>query len=348
MATRFSIQPYQTPRTLVSAPVSRTSQRSAPARPSASGGPIQRAASAVKGVASGIFGAVPSGSLTGNIGSNVSFGGGSSGGFGGGGSSGGGSAPRSFGGGGGSSAPAPQPVPQGPTEEQITKEMVANEILKQAQDFLEQLKARGQTVNPYVDITPEKVLEFSAQAEKELGPYYAEQLKLAREEFLTDLGYAKEDIERTEQELERKYGLQVRQLSEELAETGFAQSGRRLFQERQLSEEAQRNIEQKRREAAERLGLKASEFTKEFGSEALKDANVPQIGPSPRALPGEFSFERLPGETRPLYTLSPSVYGGITGAKEFEKRGALRDRGSQLEEAYRTKKAVEQQRTLTL
>ena len=78
--------------------------------------------------------------------------------------------------------------------------------MKQAKDLLDEIKARGGTVNPNIEITPETTAEFMKIAEKEIDPYYTTQLKLAREGFLSSVGYDADQVAQSEKQLQAKYG----------------------------------------------------------------------------------------------------------------------------------------------
>ena len=203
---------------------------------------------------------------------------------------------------------------------------------------LDELQKRGQTVNADIEITPERVAEFMRQAEgtldiflpyaeKEILPYYKNQLKLAREGFLRGLGYGKDQLLRTEQDIERKFQKTFQQIGESAAERGFALSGARQREEREFTEETQRGIEAVRRQFGFEAGGEARKFAQRFGT-----ANVP-----------EFEIQE---EGRPLYELSPSTYAGITGEQEFQQRAATLSRASELEKAFRESQSIEQQRKI--
>ena len=135
------------------------------------------------------------------------------------------------------------PTPTSPTQTDPYEQLI-----KVIQDLMDKLIKMGQVLNPNIEITPEKAAEFLAKAQTEIDPYYSSQLKLARESLLSSIGYSKEQILTNEKDLERKYGINVRQLGEQAAEQGFALSGIRQRAEQQLATETQANIEQQRRQ----------------------------------------------------------------------------------------------------
>lgn len=231
---------------------------------------------------------------------------------------------------------------------------VYRELYDIMKNFLSELQKRGQVINPNVPITPERVTEFMAQAqsdlsqfvpfaEKEITPYYEGQLKLAREDFLRSLGYTSQEVLLKEQELERKFIKAGRQIGEEAAERGFALSGARQQQEQELIGEAQRELAAGRRELGFKAGTAAREFAQRFGTAQLPTTPIPT---TPKVT-GLGAFEK-PIATQPIYEISPETFAGLTGEKEFEKRAAIQSRAAELEQAFRSQQAIEQQRKLTL
>lgn len=217
-------------------------------------------------------------------------------------------------------------------------------LINVLQDYIDELRRRGKVINPNVEITPDKVAEFLHQAEKEINPFYANQLKMAREGFLRELGFTREDIEKKEQELERKYRESLRTLGESFAERGFALSGIRQQKERELAELAQGDIEDLRRQAQRTAERAARKFVQRFGFENLPRISLPE---APRVFPSEPTFERSTREI-PFYQLSPEVFQGIIGSEEFQRRADVQRRAAELEEAFRKRQALQQQRQLIL
>lgn len=218
------------------------------------------------------------------------------------------------------------------------------QLYSQLEVYLEKLKQNGQVLNPNVDITPEKLQEFAAQAAREIDPYYANLLKTNVSDFMREVGYTSDQIFQREKQLEQKYATDVRQLGESAADKGFAQSGLRQRDERQLATDTQNTINQTRQDFGFKVGTAARSLAGEFGT-----ANVPQfnMGVGPTVGAGESNFGRSSAEL-PLYSLSDSVYSGLKGTKEFEQEAAKRNRASQLEEAFRGTQSLNQARTLTM
>ena len=210
--------------------------------------------------------------------------------------------------------------------------------------YVQELQKRGQVLNPSIEFTPEQLAEFTKKAEGEINPYYASQLKLARETLLRGQGYTTDDIIRSEQDLERKYGTQVRQIGATAAEQGFALSGGRQREERELAEETQRGIEQNRRQLGFQAGTQGLEFARQFGAAEFPQINLQE---APQVVAGQSAFQRG-ARTLPFYSISPSLVEGLVGEQEFQRRGALRTRASELEQAQRTLEGIQPQRQLIL
>jgi len=220
------------------------------------------------------------------------------------------------------------------------------EILKSMRDMLEELKKRGQTVNPAIEITPEKAAEFMQQAEGEINPYYSGQLKLAKEDLLASVGYTKDEVTRFEQDIAKKFKQGFQQVGEQKAEEGFALSGRRMKEEGQLAEMTQEQIDANRRILENRTGELSRAFARQYAGLPGYEQQAFNIGGAPK-VSGTGAFELGTGEN-PIYTLSPEIYNQLIGSQEFERRGATSTRQSELEAAFRESEALKQQRALTI
>ena len=159
------------------------------------------------------------------------------------------------------------------------------------------------------------------------------------------MGYTTEDIQRFEEGLEEEYGRELRILGEEMAERGFAESGIRKRAERELAWDTQRKLEEARRRALFEIGTQARELARVWGEKGLPSA--PTIPAMPQVVAGRPTFER-PTRTSPLYELSPEVYKGLIGEKEWEKKTAIQTRKAELVGAERQKRQLEALRKLKL
>lgn len=224
----------------------------------------------------------------------------------------------------------------------LPPEMVG--LFTELEGYLKRLEQNGKVLNPNVTLTPEKVAEFMAKASSEIQPFYANQLKVAKDQFLTSLGYSAAQIQNQERQLEQTYGINLRTLGEDAAERGFAQSGLRQRDERQLATDTQNTIDTNRQSLAYNAGNAARSFAGLYGTQ-----QTPSFGLSkaPRVLAGQSSFQRELGDS-PFYELSPSVYAGLKGSEQFQQEADTRTRASELEAAFNTQNQINQTRKLTI
>ncbi len=210
--------------------------------------------------------------------------------------------------------------------------------------YLTKLQANGQIVNPNLDLTPEKLAEFTAQAQNEINPYYSNQLKLARENLLAGAGYSANEIAQNEQQLAKQYNLNFKQIGANAADQGFAQSGARVTAESDLATDTNNTIDAARRKLSFDTGQNERNFAQTYGG-----SNVPnlQIGGAPTATGGEPTLTGGTG-SRSLYTLDPAIYDGLVGSQEYQQRADVKNRVSQLTGAFNSNAALTQQRALTL
>lgn len=217
-------------------------------------------------------------------------------------------------------------------------------MLGSLEEYLNELEKRGQVLNPNIKIDAKTVAQFTKQAEQEINPYYKGQLKMARESLLANAGFSRDEVLRTEQELERQYQQNFRQVGESAADRGFALSGIRNREEGDLATATQQTLDQNRRNLQFKTENAAREFAQLYGTDNMPSLS---IGAAPSITGGETGFTRQ-GSSRNLYQLDPNVYQGLIGSQEFERRGAVRNRTSQLESAFRGNQALTQARSLTL
>jgi len=211
--------------------------------------------------------------------------------------------------------------------------------------FLDELQRRGKTINPNIEITPEKAAEFLAQAQSEINPYYTGQLSLAREGFLRSVGYSAEQIANQEKEWAKKYKQNVRTIGTNTAETGMVLSGSRNLEEQNLAQDTQSQIDQARRSASYQAGTSARQFAQEWGGTNMPAST--NIMSAPRVLAGQESWG-TDSNTNPFYELDPSIYDGLVGTQQWNQKAQEKSRASELESAFRTSESLRQARSLNL
>lgn len=198
------------------------------------------------------------------------------------------------------------------------------------------MQNKGLTLNPNANLDdPQTIAEFLKIAEGEVEPYYKSQLKVARDQFLRQQGYDTDSILKTEAELQRKYGAQVRDLAASSAESGFAQSGKRVEGERNLAMDTQGTIDANRRQLGFQGYQQAGTYAQTYGGLLGEKApQGPSIANAPRVLAGVEQFQQ--GGSSPYYTLSNDVYDSLIGTSEKERVTGNRALAQDREELYRT------------
>jgi len=218
-------------------------------------------------------------------------------------------------------------------------------IVDESQKLLDELAKQGNTVNPNIEITPEKAAEFMQKAESEINPYYAGQLKLAKEDFLTSVGYDRDSILRLEQGYADQYKKGFKQIGETAADTGFALSGRRIGQETDIDTATNRQIQENRIGLQGRAGELMRTFQRQYAGLPGFEAQTATIEKAPTVGGGAFNTST---ESTPLYNLDPSIYDKLIGEQEYLRRAATKTRQSELESAFREANSINTQRSLTL
>lgn len=220
-------------------------------------------------------------------------------------------------------------------------------LLKANQDLLDRLSSQGQYLNPNIQLTQDQLAEFMSKAQGEIDPYYATQLKLAKETLLKSIGYTTEGIQRYEADAERKYGQNVRTLGESAAEKGFALSGIRQRSEQDLAYTTQQDIENQRRQLGYETGNLARTFTQQWSGVPGYEQPTTNIPQTPTVQPGEITFQRSGAET-PFYTISPDTYQGLIGEKQKERLTGTRTLADYYGELARQGQNINTIRKLTI
>lgn len=216
------------------------------------------------------------------------------------------------------------------------------DLYDQLDGYVQKLTANGQSVNPNIQISPEDIAKFTAQAQNEINPYYASRLAQARQSLFQSLGYSSSQIQQQEQDLQKTYGNQLNSLASSLADQGFAQSGIRSREEQNLADTTNSSLDSARASLGNSATNAASQFASTYGTSNLP--SQPTISGAPRALPGQAHFST--SASSPLYNLSPDVYSGLQGTEQYQQTADINNRVSQLEGAQNTTNANTQIRAL--
>lgn len=237
--------------------------------------------------------------------------------------------------------------PQPPTQDQFSgigsglsgdEKATMDSLIKMARDLI----SRGQQINPYVTVSPDTLAKFVDQARSELGPAYDNNLKVARDLLVTSLGGKQQDLQAAEDQYQKQYSKGVRQIGEQSAEQGFAQSGRRMEQEQQYAQDTQAALDANRRQLSLQAYGQGAQFAQQFGGQNVPNVN---IGGAPRVLPGQEQFQK--GSPSPLYSLSPDVYSNLAGTDAQAKELGARTLGGQYAQAKSNEALGQHYQTLT-
>jgi hypothetical protein len=182
----------------------------------------------------------------------------------------------------------------------------------------------GKIVNPNIEITPEKIAEFTAQATKELDPYYQEKINNYKTDIDTSLKRLMEDynkgIERGQETF--KTGLESQAQGE--AEGGTAFSSGRQNRERKLVLNEQQGLEDYATQAQRSAQDLLSSGERQIGSSNLS------YNPTLTNYNTSTSGYGASG-TRTLFTPQGNLIGEIPKSETT----AIAGRKSELEENYR-------------
>lgn len=220
-----------------------------------------------------------------------------------------------------------------------------DQLLAQLQTYLDQLQKNGQVINPNVQITPDQIAQFTAQAATQIHPYYATQLQAATSQFLGNLGYNLQSYNDQIAKAQTDYGRQLDTLGANAADQGFAQSGIRQKQEGQLASDTQYSLDQARNAFTNSSQNTAASFANTYGG--ANTPTAPTIGASPRVLPGQNSFSTS-GSNAGLYTLDPGIYNQLIGTQQNAEKSATDTLSSQLQNNFVKQQSNNQVRTLNI
>lgn len=189
----------------------------------------------------------------------------------------------------------------------------------------------GKVVNPNIDITPDKVKEFTDQAFTELDPYYQEQIKNYKQDLDTSISRLTEDfntgVRNAEEPFKRNLSVQ--------AETE-AQAGTVYGSERGVRESINVSNQQQLIDEASKVAGRAVEDTyttaeRTLGSDVLGGITAPSLANYKVSNTGiQQSGDRK--------LFAPT--GGLIGSLQKEKTTAIKGRASELEEAYRKQRIL--------
>lgn len=220
--------------------------------------------------------------------------------------------------------------------------------------FLDRLSQNGTVINPNATITPEQAAAFMTTvsnniqafvpyATNEIAPYYQSQLNQAKQSFLTGITYDAQQLAQNEQDLEKTYNQQLKDIGTSSADMGFAQSGIRQKQEGDLAYNTNRQIQNNR----QALGFKTTQVAQQFASQ-YGGSNVPNVNISTAPTAGSGDKLAFGTGTQPLYNISDSIYQGLQGTQQYQQEADIQSRAGALANAFQQNQATQTQRSLLI
>lgn len=183
------------------------------------------------------------------------------------------------------------------------------------EQWLQKLTQSGYTINPQriaQGITEKDMADLLTRAQKEVEPFYASALNLAKENLLQDFGWGREDILRYEKSKEQELGRRFENIGAEEAETGTALSGRRIQRELMTQQETGEDIASKRRQL-QRAGIgELGTFAQKYGGRELPSLTLPE---APTISGGRFQYS---GRESPFYETGPALER-VIGTQQKER-----------------------------
>jgi len=196
---------------------------------------------------------------------------------------------------------------------------------------LGQTISAGQVINPNIEITPEKVREFTDQATKELDPYYQELIGNYKKDLNDSILRLKHDFETGIRNAEEPFRKNMAAVSELEAQSGLTYGSERVVREKENIRGQQELIDKNVLDVS-RLAEDAYKTTERtLGSDAFRDISVPGLSNYNVNKQG-FAEAGL----RNLY----SPQGRMVGSLQKEKTTNIANRASVLEDAYRQKRVL--------
>lgn len=184
----------------------------------------------------------------------------------------------------------------------------------------------GQVLNPNIEITPERIQEFTNQATSELDPYYQEIINNYKDDLNTSISRLKTDFETGVRNAEEPFKRNLAAVAESEAQAGLTYGSERVKREQtnvlnqqQLIDENALKVQRSAEDA-----YKQAERT--IGSDALGNVSIPNIK--------DYNVNKLGFAESGLRNLY-APQGNLVGTLQKERTTNIRTRASELEDAYR-------------
>ena len=207
-----------------------------------------------------------------------------------------------------------------------------DELLAEMKKYLDKLNAAGQKINPDMTITPALAQQFLDQAETELNPQYAEQLKVIKSDLTQNLGDLQKQYDINQEDTQSKLKQALLGSRESAAGAGTTFSGGQRKAESMAIQSQQRSLDLGALQFGQNLSSQLGKAEQAIGSSALNTLNIPKLPTYQVGAEGEFN----PAGSQAGYT----PYGGLTGTIENARRYATEARKKQLEQSELQKRVL--------
>lgn len=207
-----------------------------------------------------------------------------------------------------------------------------DELLGTLQTYLDGIVAAGNKINPNIEISPETLKQFLAQAEQEINPYYKSTINAIRDDVQKNLGVLQKQYELDKKGTEAQLRDTLATTRESAAGAGTIFSGARGAGERDLGSLYNRKFEEQALGLESSIGGTLRDTERTIGSRNISSL-IPSFSSASASTEGKGSV--IGGRT-----LSFQPTGGITGSLERENLTAIEQRRNELESAERSRRAL--------
>jgi len=189
----------------------------------------------------------------------------------------------------------------------------------------------GKVINPNVEITPEKIKEFTDQAITELDPYYQEQIRNYKQDLDTSITRLTEDFNTGIRNAEDPFKKNLAAQAESEAQAGTVYGSERGVRETTNVNEQQQKIDEVSKGIKRDVEDDYTSAERKLGSDVISGIETPKLAEYNVTNQG---FQNT--GSRSLF--SPT--GGVVGSLQKEKTTAVANRASDLEESYRKQRLL--------
>ena len=186
----------------------------------------------------------------------------------------------------------------------------------------------GKVVNPDVEITPDKIKEFTDQATAELEPYYQEKYAVLKSDIERSLSRQIEDYNKGVARRAPEFKKKLEDQANTEAESGTTYSSGRDEREGRIVTDEQNVLNDAATGVARNITDLGVNYEKSVGSDKARTLNIPGLDIFSANRTGTYA----PTGTRSLYSPVGNVNMGEIGAN---RTTAIKTRSNELEEAFR-------------